>query len=587
MTTTLPTRDEPARDPVDQLILSRVGLVRRIGRARLHRRDHVDDFVQTVVLALCGNRDGLRAARDPSKWVAGVAHNTAKMWNRRETRGNANVPAATAAPDMAPDDALLREERHALLASALARLDARDRALALAAHGEDGGYGSAQRASGLSYAAARQRAHRLRRGLRARLEGLLPGLAGVAATREQRRLGEMRTGGYRMSAALSVGATLLVVGGLVISAALADSRSDQLEWAPAPPSMMVELGVPAPGSRLSPADSDAVHTPASAPMLQPPAEGVGVWHHRASMPTGRGFFSSVVLDGHLYTIGGDNFVDGQWIAYADVERYDPGADTWSAVAPMSAPRTTESSSSVVDGKIYTMGGASHVGGVAQITEEYDPLIDEWRRVADMPTGRHSLTTAAVDGLIYAIGGAVNGQASAVVEVYDVAADAWSFGTPMPTPRMGPGAAMIDEIIYVIGGEGGGWLQGLEVTTVEAYDPALDSWVALADMPHPRMGFGTAVVAGLIYAVGGGGNGGQMSAVDIYDPATDEWTTGVGLDVATSFLTAHAIDGVIYTAGGFPNATGVLAFDTGMGADLSTRGVSPRGKLVIPWGALRR
>ena len=51
--------------------------------------------------------------------------------------------------------------------------------------------------------------------------------------------------------------------------------------------------------------------------------------------------------------------------------------------------------------------------------------------------------------------------------------------------------------YAVGGDGEDWL-----SSVEAYQPATDSWVAVASMRAPRGAPGVAVLGGLLYAVGG-------------------------------------------------------------------------------------
>ena len=63
------------------------------------------------------------------------------------------------------------------------------------------------------------------------------------------------------------------------------------------------------------------------------------------------------------------------------------------------------SSSVVNGKIYVIGGGKTGGTMASTVEEYDPATDTWTKKADMPTARWRLSTRAVNGKIYAIGGA--------------------------------------------------------------------------------------------------------------------------------------------------------------------------------------
>ena len=60
-------------------------------------------------------------------------------------------------------------------------------------------------------------------------------------------------------------------------------------------------------------------------------------------------------------------------------------------------------SSVVNGKIYVIGGETATG-VINTVEEYDPVTDTWRPVASMPTARSGLGGATVNGIIYAIGG---------------------------------------------------------------------------------------------------------------------------------------------------------------------------------------
>jgi N-acetylneuraminic acid mutarotase len=63
---------------------------------------------------------------------------------------------------------------------------------------------------------------------------------------------------------------------------------------------------------------------------------------------------------------------------------------------------------VVNGKIYVIGGIA-VAGTGnrqnlQTVEVYDPETDTWTQGVDMPTQRVGLSTSVVDGKLYAIGG---------------------------------------------------------------------------------------------------------------------------------------------------------------------------------------
>jgi hypothetical protein len=74
-----------------------------------------------------------------------------------------------------------------------------------------------------------------------------------------------------------------------------------------------------------------------------------------------------------------------------------------------------------------MGGGTSNGDALATLEEYDPITDTWTRKANMPTARWGLSSSAVDGKIYAVGGAlVSNVAVSTVEEYDT-------GLTIPSP----------------------------------------------------------------------------------------------------------------------------------------------------------
>ena len=106
-------------------------------------------------------------------------------------------------------------------------------------------------------------------------------------------------------------------------------------------------------------------------------------------------------------------------------------------------------------------------------------VGTWTQKADMPTPRAGLATSVVNGKIYAIGGATDvsagGRPFSTVEVYDPATDTWTQKADMPTARRSLPAAVVNEIIYVIGGSVPfGNRESLPI--VEAYDPATDKYL---------------------------------------------------------------------------------------------------------------
>lgn len=101
---------------------------------------------------------------------------------------------------------------------------------------------------------------------------------------------------------------------------------------------------------------------------------------------------------------------------------------------------------------------------------------------------------------------------------------WVSKAPMPTPRCEFGTVVLGGLIYTIGGT-----VGSPVGIVEVYDPTTNSWSTRASMPTPRQMLVTAASAGLIYAIGGFQKLGNSritytNVTEIYDPSTDTWVT---------------------------------------------------------------
>jgi N-acetylneuraminic acid mutarotase len=179
--------------------------------------------------------------------------------------------------------------------------------------------------------------------------------------------------------------------------------------------------------------------------------------------------------------------------------------------------------SVVNGKIYAIGGAPGDNSETSTVEEYDPATDTWARKVDMQTARIHLSTSVVNGKIYAIGGwrEPDNLPVSAVEEYDPLTDSWTQKTDMSQARFALSTSALDGKIYVIGGVIASNMGGPSVSTVEEYDPATERWTPKTDMPTARSYLSTCVVNGKIYAIGGTpGSGGVLSE---YNPATDTWT----------------------------------------------------------------
>ena len=318
----------------------------------------------------------------------------------------------------------------------------------------------------------------------------------------------------------------------------------------------------------------------------------GTWTRKADMPTARFGLSTSVVDGKIYAIGGGKTPYGTYLSI--VEEYEPAMDTWTTKADMPTARAFQSAS-VVNGKIYAIGGSPGAETDTPTVEEYDPATDTWTRKADMPTARTWLSSSVVDGKIYAIGGRIYPEEFnvSIVEEYDPVTDTWTRKADMPTPSSLLSTCVVNGKIYAIGGYAGSGY-GTDLAIMEEYDPVTDTWTRKTEMPTARRGLSTCVLYGRIYAIGGGPY--KVSAtVEEYDPETDTWSKKADMSTARSLLSSSVVDGKIYTIGGSvvwwpwsPTST-VEEYDTGLTASQpdfngdGTVDIKDLLRLIQSWG----
>ena len=275
------------------------------------------------------------------------------------------------------------------------------------------------------------------------------------------------------------------------------------------------------------------------------------WTAKTAMPTARIGFSTSVVNGKIYAIGGASSLTGTY--YATVEEYDPATDTWTRKANMPTARNGLATA-VVHGKIYVVGGEPRAQASLRTVEEYDPVTDAWASKASMPTPRTFHCACAVSGKMYVLGGVTAGVSNtnwnpAGLDVYDAATDTWATKGPIPTPRSGAGVCVVNGRIYLIGGVIGS-LHSTPVSTVEEYDPTTGTWATKAPMPTARMFLSTSVLNGKVYAAGGGvWNAAIFSRVERYNPVADTWARIDDMAGERHMLSISAVNGKLYAIGG--------------------------------------
>ena len=282
-----------------------------------------------------------------------------------------------------------------------------------------------------------------------------------------------------------------------------------------------------------------------------------VWKQLAAAPTPRAEHAAAVLDGKIYSIGGYyifNNVDGvalgpgAVISLDSVEVYDIKNDTWST-GPKYPVTLNHEAAAAHNGFVYVFYGSNsyklnvakqaweriaqppHGSVTAAVNPEngtifvagsngrvsiYDPATDKYHGIPNFEPGRSHVASGFVGGKYYVGNGDKSGHAitTAELEEFDPMTGDWTERAPNPVVRGSTvGTAWLGRFV-VLGGQN----QSLAANDpnskdmvgfgepayddVHAYDPTMDTWIELPDMPHGRHGFGAVTWEGKIYAVAG-------------------------------------------------------------------------------------
>ena len=198
-----------------------------------------------------------------------------------------------------------------------------------------------------------------------------------------------------------------------------------------------------------------------------------------------------------------------------------------------------------------------------------PIVGSWEKAAPFPEPEEELYGAAANGKMYVEGGfGAGGHPVGMMWEYDPAADKWTKKKSMPVPAHHAAITEYHGKLYIFGGftfyavpnqTFGGWAP---IDNAWEYDPAADSWKALAPLPTKRGSPVAITQGGRIYVIGGASNQGSnapaifptgparsLTANEAYDPETNKWETRNPMPTPRNHAYAGAVNGKIYVIGG--------------------------------------
>jgi N-acetylneuraminic acid mutarotase len=275
------------------------------------------------------------------------------------------------------------------------------------------------------------------------------------------------------------------------------------------------------------------------------------WRAAAPLPSARGHLAAVALGGFVYAIGGVVRHDPAQIDVADVHRYEPAGDRWTAVASLPRPRSHfEPSTFVRRGRIVVVGGRSRPTYHQQLRDVtvYYPDLDRWLAAPPLPAPRLAPIAFALGDTLVAGLGAIDTEDRTDQIWMTLSKPGWWVGAPMPVPLGEVAAGIVGNLLVVVG-------QGDEATL--GLDLGTGEWLPRDQLTRrPAVGdhHAAQVINGELYLVGGFGS--ALGITQIYDPTRNQWRFGPDPPFAAGASASAVVEGQLYLAGGISGDTTV-------------------------------
>ncbi len=268
------------------------------------------------------------------------------------------------------------------------------------------------------------------------------------------------------------------------------------------------------------------------------------------------------LNAMSFSLGGKGYLgtgeNASGISVNDFWEYDPILDSWTQIADLpNAPRE-RGATFVIGDKAYAGLGFTNAAGSRELWE-YDPSQNNWTQKANFPgIGRELTFSFSHEGLGYVGGGQqLDGVPLFDMYAYDPQTDTWERKADYPST--GPAATAsfkIGEIAYV---QGGGTSSLNFNNELWAYDFAQDTWEQKNSLP---LALGRTTHIGFALSGKGYIAFGHDSNLDFlndfweYDPQEDSWTfLGEFCGTTVRALVSFVIGDQAYFGTGLQDAPG--------------------------------
>ena len=214
------------------------------------------------------------------------------------------------------------------------------------------------------------------------------------------------------------------------------------------------------------------------------------WSNASDLPSSLYDISAVTINERIYVFGGNTGSGDEAFTY----EYNPGSDAWATKANIDGGARSATAAAVYNNKAYVFGG----NGPSDKVEEYDPSNDSWTNKTNLPTARAGASAVTLGDQIYVAAGFDDSGELSILKKYDPTNDTWSGALDNLASSVSNAAmAAIDGLIYFVGGANGGSAQNqMQLYFKGAADHL---WIYQDGAPNTRIDTGVTASTGMDYS----------------------------------------------------------------------------------------
>ncbi len=298
---------------------------------------------------------------------------------------------------------------------------------------------------------------------------------------------------------------------------------------------------------------------ARAAVSAPPSPQPAVWAVTTPLPEALGGLAAAAVNNQIFVTGGTTSSPGFQVSAA-TWALSPSTSTWVPKAALPAPRMDLALVSD-GGSLYALGGSDNSKPIAEV-DRYDPTADQWTAVAPMPVPLDQpAATVGKDDRIYVVFIAKSGLQA---EVYDTGSNTWSLTTPVAGAlplALTSAATGLDGRIYTFSSGDGCCNNGELGGGGFAFNPVTNVWNQLPQLRAlpSNVWWGAWAGArrdpqGRIVMLGGWGNCSgacpqPYGSLSVYTPLTRQWSFGFDAPAEAAMPATVMVGSSLYSIGG--------------------------------------